>query len=228
MAIFLPGAAVGAISGSVGAQTFSHNKGGPYIRLRTIPTNPNTGYQQSARAYLANASQAFAALTTEQKIGWGLWAQLNPITNALGQSKPLSGHGAFVQSYCRCIGNGVGTLTDPPVGVAPDPLIALSIVVDEATNAADITFATTPTGANDKVVVRWAVTESAGIMYIDNLLKTIYASGPAQASPIAVGAKVEERFGEILTGQIHYCLASVINDQTGLISRSIRAQCVAT
>ena len=53
MALIKTGPAVAVISGSVGGTVFSRNKGGAYMRNRSIPVNPQSAAQVVVRAAMA-------------------------------------------------------------------------------------------------------------------------------------------------------------------------------
>lgn len=89
----------GAYSGSLGGMTASHNAGGPYLRRRAIPTNPNTARQQLIRSAMGSAVQAWSmALTEPQRQAWRDYASSTPVTDALGQSITLSGINMFART----------------------------------------------------------------------------------------------------------------------------------
>src|SRR6267154_4350068 len=97
---------VNPTSGSVGGITYSHNKGGAYIRKRSIPTNPQTTRQQTVRTILATLSSAWASLTSTQQGDWTTWAESHTIVDSLGLSIIMSGQQAFVQLNARVVDAG--------------------------------------------------------------------------------------------------------------------------
>lgn len=111
-------------SGSVGGLTFSHAKGGLYVRARAIPVNTNTGFQQQVRAAMtASVTRWTSTLTQVQRDGWNNYGANTPTTNALGDVINLSGQAWYnAQNVVReqAITKIVGQLTnttlvdDPP------------------------------------------------------------------------------------------------------------------
>src|SRR5438309_10637939 len=71
----------GQMSGSIADNTFSHNKGGQYVRQRRVPTNPNSVKQQAARTILATLSAAWRTLSATNQQAWNNWAVVNPVTD---------------------------------------------------------------------------------------------------------------------------------------------------
>jgi len=84
-------------SGSVGGVTYSHNAGGMYQRARTIPTNPQSGFQTQVRNAMTELVNAWTEiLTPAQRAGWDLYASNVPTTNALGDPINLSGQNWYI------------------------------------------------------------------------------------------------------------------------------------
>lgn len=111
----------GSYSGSLGGMTASHNAGGPYLRRRAIPTNPNTLRQQTIRAAMGAAVQGWSmALTEPQRQAWRDYAANTPVTDRLGQTITLSGVNMFARSnvpwmqWNAALGNALTLLTSAP------------------------------------------------------------------------------------------------------------------
>lgn len=86
-------------SGSAGAITFSHNRGGNYLKVRSNPTNPNTVFQQAVRSFVAQLSSLWAStLTLADRNKWTAYAENVPVTNRLGASIFLTGLNMYVRS----------------------------------------------------------------------------------------------------------------------------------
>jgi len=84
-------------SGSVGGTTYSHTGSGLYMRARSIPVNPNSGYQLQVRSSLTELVMKWLdTLTAAQRNAWNLWAKNTPFTNALGDSFSISGQNAYI------------------------------------------------------------------------------------------------------------------------------------
>jgi len=86
------------ISGSIGGITGAHNKGGMYIRSRSIPTNPQTARQTAVRDMMSMYSQMWTqVLTQAQRDAWATFAANVPVIGPLGDTINLSGQ----QHYLR-------------------------------------------------------------------------------------------------------------------------------
>ena len=218
MAIMLPGPLAGAISGKVGGDVFSHNRGGAYVKSLTIPVDPNTQSQQNVRSILATQSSSWADQTAAVRAAFENWAVQNPVINALGRSILLSGQQAFVQLNSRLALNGDTLLTEPPIINAPDGLATLVLDADIGIGDVDLTYTTTPTAANVKLWILAAVINSAGVTYVRNRLRFIGVSGTAEASPFVIQSLVEDKFGALINGQTLHVRVSTFDETTGLLS----------
>jgi len=226
MAKFTPGIAVGAISGSIGGATFSHNRYGMYVRRRAIPTVATTEPAMNAKAILATASSAYQSLTAPEKLTWKTWASTNPVIDKLGQQQILTGHIAYIMLNSRLAKAGTAAITVPPLTVNPDGLLTASITVDVLAAATKIEFTPTPLGAADKLWLQAAVLDSPGINYVQNLLRNITISEAALATDYDFKADLEAVFGTVIEGQKVVVMASVFNGATGQLSTPSRLETI--
>ncbi len=99
MAIIKLGEGVAAASGSLGGVTFSRNRGGPYIRRRVVPVNPNTVQQQVIRSLVSQLTSLWlTTLTAVQRESWDTYANQVPLPNPLGALINVGGLGMYVRS----------------------------------------------------------------------------------------------------------------------------------
>lgn len=133
------------VSGSLGGVTGSRNRGGQYLRRRSIPTNPNSTLQATRRASLANAVASWTAILTDsQREAWKTWAQNVPFVDSLGQTYYLTGQQAYIRSALRLAPTGAGFVNPGPTvfnnGPAPEVLTVFTL--GAAAQQIDITFTT--------------------------------------------------------------------------------------
>jgi len=156
MALFQP--ILGNISGSIGGSTWANNKGGPYVRRRTVPTNPTTLRQTAVRSYLGTLSAMWQDLTSAQRSGWNIYAQNHPVMNRQGVSIKLSGMSWFVGLNSRLLDVGMPALSAAPTNASPSALSTCSMTV--AANVATVTF--TPTlPAGSRLILKMSKPGSA-------------------------------------------------------------------
>jgi len=141
-----------AASGSIGGMTFSHNRGGMYVRARATPTNPNSPEQSEVRTLMGMLSNLWVStLTIVQRAGWIIYGENVPIVNRLGDDIFLTGLNHYIRSNVPRLQAGltrvdsapasftIGSFTNPTfVGTAATDLVATSFTVgDEWVNEDD-------------------------------------------------------------------------------------------
>lgn len=116
---------MGTASGSLGGMTASRNRGGQYLRQRTVPTNPNSTRQAAVRASMAAAVTAWTTVLTEaQRLAWATYAANTPRTDSLGQEIVLTGQQAYVGStVARSVGGLSGVSAAPTVFNRGQPVV---------------------------------------------------------------------------------------------------------
>lgn len=221
MAIITPGVAIAAASGSVGGTVFSRNKGGPYLRNRSIPVDPASSDQLSRRAILSSQSQSWADLTDAERAAWANYATQNPVTNALGHSILLSGHQTFVRLNSRLDLTDETVLTVPPIVNAPLALDSLVLAADIGAGDVDVTFTATPLAADVALWLEAAVVNSPGITFVKNLFRFLAISSTAETSPFSIQTLVEAKFGALIVGQRLFVKVGTFDTATGLKSVSL-------
>lgn len=126
----------GEMSGSLGGITASHNRGGAYLRRRSIPTNPNSTRQQQIRTFFGAGVQAWTqTLTPLQRQDWRDYAAAVPRTDSLGNQYFMTGQQAFISS--RTMQQLAG---QTPVSAAPlvlDTGVPVTDVIPEETGVED-------------------------------------------------------------------------------------------
>jgi len=155
-----------------------------------------------------------------------MWAVANPITDALGKSIQLTGQQAYVGNHVRMSIAGAAPLTAPPILPAPLALTVGEQDADIGAGEVELVFAATPLAADEYIWLQAAVTSSAGINYVQNLLKLCAISAAAQASPYSNQTQIENRIGVLVVDTKLTVFASVFSDATGLLSPPIRSSVI--
>jgi hypothetical protein len=200
------------LSGSIGGWTFSHNRGGRYVRQRVVPTNPSSAKQQLARASLSSSAKLWTTLTAVQRSQWAVYAQEHPVPNRLGEMITLSGFGW----YCRANGLlrsiGLTVRSIPPDLETPPSLLTASGVIVAGGATVTVSYTATPLAAGHYLVL-WQAPPSPGVTNPNFAQARLCgASAAAAASPqvmplaMVIGTTNQSR-----------CFAAVYNNQ-GLAS----------
>lgn len=146
MALIKTSAMLSNISGKLNGSVFAHNRGGAYVRNRSIPVNPNTVRQQDVRNIFSQVSSAYKDNVTAAEIdGWKTWGQNSPVTNRLGDQVTLTPNSAFVKINSVRKTCGLAIITEAPTvfgsAIAIDPDVT-GFSVSEATQLISISAAT--------------------------------------------------------------------------------------
>ena len=129
-------------SGSMQGTTASHNRAGQYLRSRRSPCQPvGTGRKAAQRSNFGGASSAWSGLTDAQRAAWSSYAAGKPVTDALGQSIPLTGQQMFVSINAQLLNCGQAISLVPPIST----VVAVPVVtVFTVTSLGVITLTLTP------------------------------------------------------------------------------------
>lgn len=109
-------ALMSSASGSAGGLTASRNKGGSYFRKRSIPTNPNSAFQQAFRTLFKAIMNAWTnTLTAAQRSGWNTYAVNTPLIDSLGASRVITDNAMYLRSNSVRLQNGLSRIDGAPV-----------------------------------------------------------------------------------------------------------------
>lgn len=209
MAIFNP--ILGHLSGRVAGIVFSHNKGGPYVRSGTTPTNPNTSRQQITRSILASYSTFWLSnLDQASRDAWDVWAATHPVKNAFGEDVYITGLCWYVKCCARLSDAALSAPSLPPTEGAPDGYNALACDIS-ATSTVDVTFAPA-LGATEAMQLWASLPVTLGSTPNLKQCRLVGYSGLAEASPWAATLP-----HSCQTGQRMVFYACVLGEE-GLIS----------
>ena len=216
MAIIQP--ILGSLRGSIGDNTFSHGRGGDYVRRRVSPTNPNSTRQQTMRTLLSTLAALWSStLTAAQRASWNTWADNQHKEGPLGNSISLTGINAYVWLNCHLVDAGDARIDDPPIVVAPTGLLTLSADVSAATTC-DFTYTATPLAANHKLVAFMSLPQSGAALPNFKQCRIVGYSAAAQASPWAATLPFS-----VQSGQTVVFFVAIMDDETGLFSVYLRS-----
>lgn len=194
-------------SGSKGGTTYSHNKGGYYDRLRSVPTNPNSPRQQATRNILATQSAAWKLLTPAQQAAWNAYGELHSIKDSLGQDILIAGQNWFCRINSRLSDAAQATLTMPPIYGAPAGLatMAISYFSDDV-----ISIAFTPTTLPSDALIQllYTMANSMGSTPNKNQSRMVAYTALQPSSPLQITLPAG-----VVSGMQSTFFAACLNDQ---------------
>jgi hypothetical protein len=203
-------------SGSIGGATFSHNRGGAYIRARTVPTNPNSPQQAVVRALMAALTALWNnTLTQAQRDGWQLYADQVLIPDTLGEPRNAGGIGMYCRSNIPRQQAGATLVNDAPtiynLGDFTAPVFAS---ISQATQQLSMTFDNADAWANEDdalMIVLLGRPQNPGVKYFKGPYR--YAgkvegdSGTPPTSPATIALPFAAVTGQRVFGQVRVARA---------------------
>lgn len=204
---------LGQISGKIGGNVFSSNRGGSYVRKWRKPTkvlNPKTS---AVKAAMSIASQAWKSLSAGQRTVWEQWAVGHQVFNRIGETITLSGFQYFVRCYA-------GLLHCNPLASAPtnidnsDVSQYDTIVVTDTAAALDIDLLN-DVKDSEYCEIQIAVTNSETRKPVRYLTMEILAPETVKDSAITA-AKVSAICGDLSAGQVLWVRTKAYRSDTGL------------
>lgn len=128
-------------SGSIGGMTYSHNKGGLYVRARTIPVNPATPFQEIVRNATAFLTDAWITLLTPaQRLGWETYAANVTIPDRLGAQMNLPPISHYVRSNVSRMQQGLPRVDAAPVSFTLGGFTSPTFTYVQATSSIVVAF----------------------------------------------------------------------------------------
>lgn len=200
-------------SGKLGGHVQSRNRGGPYVRTRVTPLNPNTPFQIAAKQTLAVFSETWRTLLQSQITAWNEAVDNFKKTDVFGEIRRPTGKNLFTRLNINLASIGIASISDPPAPTTiPEPTIT-GVTIEEGTNTFEIAF----TGGSGTVGFQIWATESLspGVSFSKPFFRLFTTEDGAVASPIDVDAAYRARFGDPVVGQKIFVKLVPIENTTG-------------
>ena len=191
------GSIVIAGSGKIGGHVASKNRAGAYIRTKTTPVNPQTGYQTQVRNRLSTLATAWAGLTDAQRNGWNNAVGTFKSTNVFGDVVNPSGFNLFQKLNNNLAKINVAQINTPPVPVALPAFTTVTLTPAAGAQTIGMAFTATPIPAGVSVRVSATPAMAAGKTFVKNQFRFVSLIAAAAASPFALGAPYITRLGAV-------------------------------
>lgn len=212
-----------AISGKLGGNIYSRNKGGAYVKQWVSPINPNTPAQSLTRQRFSDLSNDWKGLTQTQRDTWNSAAPNFPIKDRLGETIVLSGQQLYMKFNRNLQSAGLS-----PISVAPAPKVVANPqfgAVTVAPGAFEVGFTPDPLGAGDYLVIEATAVKSAGVNFVSrSSFKQVFVAPAAAVSPADILAEYDAIFGSgsLQTGSKVFLRMRIVDRTTGIASDSIQ------
>ena len=214
----LPGALVGDYSGSLGSTTFSRNKGGAYMKNKSIPVNTITPARTAVRQGLAGISSGWRILSDASRNAWANFAASLPKVGVFGLPKLLSGHQMYVSCNQNLLKVSEAVISVP--GAVPTITSEASVTVAAAAGAGTMTLSfPTAIAATEKIYVSMSAPLSAGLTAPKNVFKSVAVLDDLDVAPFNIKAAYESLYGpgwSSAAGNKIFTKISVVDTLSGL------------
>lgn len=213
------------LNGSV----LSKNRAGSYVRNKTTPVNPQTGFQQAVRQRLGALSTEWGALTQPQRQSWIASTASFPYTDIFGDKKELDGKSLFVKLNSNLSNVGNPTIQQAPASVGVPVFGIVNATFSPGATGLDdllitVSAPTVPVGFKLAIYATPAV--KPGVEFVKNKFRFI-GTATATGSNVDATALYNERFGGIFPAgygmQIRVALVSTTSGQMG-VPTGVKAQ----
>lgn len=229
MALIRFGAVVSEARGSLSGTTFSRNKGGPYMRTRATPVNPQTSFQTQIREFMAVlADQWTTDLTAEDRFGWLVYGQSFPVKNKLGEDIVLSGIASYQRVNLPLLRAGLQRLVLAPTDRDVNGFLTGSSVFDVGmVQVAEFSFTSSGGALGEVVQIKATPPLSGGRTFIKDRLRLIFTSAADPLSPVDFLAAWLARFGNLpVLNNLIGLIATRLNPANGASSAEFRADAI--
>lgn len=224
MALIKLTAIVDNISGKLNGTVFAKNKGGHYMRSKSMPSNPRSSFQTAVRARFGAIAQLWGALTQSQRNAWNAMASEFPYKNRLGDTKILSGFALHQKLNTNLAIIGENSISNPPEPISPNGVISIQLRPDSSEEDFILTgvFTQSALSVPSTAVIMATPPLRDGVSNFDTQLREI---GKAAEAEIRNGLDIyqmyESRFGAIQRGQKIGVSVYTIADGSGIASVAV-------
>jgi hypothetical protein len=211
-------------SGKIGREVYQNSRNGQTVRIRAIPTNPQTTAQVEARDNLTACALAYDALTEVQQNAWIAAAAEVQSRTRLGMSGPLTG----LQYYCKVnaalLETGSVQVNAPPATPTFEESNWGVLTAVNATGTLTMKVANSDTQAGDWHVFA-AGPVNSGVRRQPDLVR-IGAAPTIAAGFSTITTIYQNRFGVPAVGKrIHVRVVEIVN---GLYGAAHNVTCLVT
>lgn len=159
--------------GKLGGQVFSKNRSGAYIRSKVTPTNPQTTFQSIVRQQFGALSQAWSALTSDERLSWDNGVSQFSRTDVFGDIRNPTGKNLYLRLN-QVLGNaGLAGIDECPEKVEMVEGIATAAVIN--LDGGTFTFTGINENAGHSIVFSATASLTQGTTFIKNRVRDILA-----------------------------------------------------
>lgn len=201
-------------SGKIGGHVASRNKAGAYFRTKVTPVNPQSTAQLNVRNRLGTRSQAWRGLTDTQRAAWNGAVGAFAKTDIFGDLKNPSGFNLYQALNNNLVTVGAAAISTPPIVGAVATVTITSITPAAGTGLIPMVLSgAVPAGTAVKVFA--TAPQSPGVSFVKSEYRLITTLPAATATPVALGAVYQAKFGSWIVGQKLFFKLVFVNTTSG-------------
>lgn len=225
MALF-KGSLIAEASGSVNGVVFSRNRGGAYIRNRSVPVNPSTDLQTRIRGIFGGNATNWKSLSQADRDAWALYAEKTPLINRLGASRAIPALAMYQRCVTPRIQAGLAIPADPPTTPGlPNPFVFASggVTADVGDQTITVNFTTGQAWAGQVGAAALIYISSGQSPAVNNpgstfkYLSRINGAATPPASPFTVSTAGVQA----INAGLRYWVRVVVTDAEGRLSQEL-------
>lgn len=219
------------ISGSFGGMTGSHNRGGLYLRARSIPVDPGSTLQQAIRTAMGALSARWRdTLTAAQRDDWRTYATNTPLLSPLGDARDVGGLAMYTRGNIVRVQLGADVVDDAPLSGVPELSAPTGLALEEGTGLLTGTLVADPwVDEDDAWLAVYASRElSPAIGFFKGPYRFLGAiEGDSTTAPTSISVDYAAAFGTPTVGS-QVRLQFRVVDSEGRLSAAVRESVVVT
>ena len=198
--------------GKINGHVASKNRSGAYARTKVTPVNPQTSFQQNARALLTLLSQSWRALGAARIAGWNTAVGGFARTDIFGDLRNPTGKNLYTRLNANLVSIGQAIIASAPSPAGAGAVTAGALII---TNGGVKSIAHTDDAAGSHIQV-WATPGvSPGKSFVKNEFRLVTTFVGGAASPAVFTTAYDARFGQPAVDTKVYVQLVSINDTTG-------------
>jgi len=220
----LLGDAIADQRGKSGGMVYQKGRYGLIKRVKSTPTNPQSTYQQNARANFTANSQAWRSLTDAQRLTWSNSVGNFQITDVFGRHYSLSGSALYNRINNNIVNAGGTVITSAPTPIAVAEAVIGTLTCAAGTPAFTVAFTPTPVATGFTMFIYASAQYGAGKTFVKNKMRLLTTVAAAGSSPANILSAWNTRFGTLVAGnkiRVSVVLVSKTTGQMGIPTSSV-------
>lgn len=201
--------------GKIGGHVATKNRQGAALRTKSSPVQRRSNAQQLVKSRFTNLSQDWRDLTPAQRAAWNNAAPDFIQTNIFGDNYAPTGKNLYQLINQNILQGGGTAITDPINPISPTALTAFGIG-SNSDIAQTLTFAPTPVGADEAILIEATRPLSAGKDSPGSAFRIVTVLAAAATSPANTFAAYVAVFGTPITDKKIFFRATPIQITTGV------------